>query len=258
MNDQASSNLDEYFRKAETWSEDRERGRRLTVRGALAFAGVLGVVAVLEGVALISLAPLKTTVPYTLLVDKQTGYVQALKPLERNVIAPDTALTRSFIAQYVIAREGFDIDSLREDYRKAALFSAGEARDQYLSQMQATNPASPLATLPRRATVEVQIRSLVSLNADTALVHFSTIRTDPGGQPQEPQLWAAMIKYRYSAAEMSAADRLTNPLGFQVLRYRKTAEIPPAPPVAASSEPYPNAQVDRPAPRRAPAPRSAP
>lgn len=232
MNEQSGKALENYFRDAATWSQDQERARLLTVRGALIIAGILAVVALFEAIALISLAPLKTTVPYTLLVDRQTGYVQALEPLEREAIAPDTALTRSFLAQYVIAREGFDIDGLREDYRKVALLSAGEARDRYIAQMQASNPASPLATLPKRAVVDVEIRSLVSINAGTALAHFSTTRTDPGAQAQEPQLWAAVIKYRYSRAEMSAADRLTNPLGFQVLRYRRTAEIPPSLPPA--------------------------
>lgn len=250
MNDQPSQRLDDYFRSAETWSDDRERARRMTVRWALIIAGVLALIALLEAIALIALTPLKTVQPYTLLVDKQTGYVQALKPLDQDAIAPDTALTRSFLAQYVIAREGFDIDSLREDYRKVALLSADEARDRYLRDMQATNPASPLAVLPKRSVVDVEIHSLVSLNADTVLARFATIRTDAGGQPQEPQLWAAVIKYRYSRAEMSAADRLTNPLGFQVIRYRRTPEIPPSPVPSPSATPTAREMMPRPMRRR--------
>lgn len=259
MNDQAAKGLDEYFRGAETWSQDRERASRMTVRGALIIAAVAAFIAVLEAIALIYLMPLKTVVPYTLLVDRQTGYVQALKPLERDIIAPDTALTRSFLAQYVIAREGFDIEGVQEDYRKVALLSAGEARDRYISQMQASNPASPFASLPKRTIVNVQLRSLVSLNNSTALVHFSTVRVDPGAEPQPPQLWAAVIKYRYSSADMSAADRLTNPLGFQVVHYRKTAEIPPSPAYVAPTPEAPNrATLERGAAPAAPAARPAP
>jgi type IV secretion system protein VirB8 len=84
-----------------------------------------------------------------------------------------------------------------------------------------------LATLPRRALVQVQVRSVSSLNADTSLVRFSATRTDPGGQAQPPQLYAAVVKYRFSGAEMTAEDRLTNPLGFQVVRYRRDAETLP-------------------------------
>ena len=171
--------------------------------------------------------PLKTAVPNTLLVDRQTGCVQALKPLDADRIAPDTALTRSFLAQYVIARAGYDIDSLKDDYRKVVLWSAGEARASYVDHMRSSNPASPLASFPRSARIDVQIRGISSLNADSALVRFTTQRLDSGAAGQPPQQWSAIVRFRFTTAEMSAADRLINPLGFQVVRYRQNAEIVP-------------------------------
>lgn len=227
MNDMGDESLKDYYRAAESWSADRERVIASSRRTAWVVAAGASAVALMQGIALVMLLPLKTVVPYTLLVDRQTGYVEALKPLERESIAPDKALVRSFLAQYVIAREGFDIDALKDTYRKVALWSAGDARSRYVAAMQATNPESPLALLPRRSVVQTQIRSISSLSGDTALVRFSTVRTDPGGQPQPPQTWAAVIKYRFSGETMTAEDRLTNPLGFQVLRYRRDAETLP-------------------------------
>lgn len=112
-----------------------------------------------------------------------------------------------------------------------------DARTQYIAGAQASNPASPLATLPRRSLVQTEIRSISSLGGDTALIRFSTVRTDPGDQPQPPRLWAAVLKYRFSGAEMSAADRLLNPLGFQVVRYQRDAEIVPEVQQAVSPAP---------------------
>lgn len=218
--------LKSYFQSAESWAADREQVQRSTQRLAWIAAGVLGAVALAEAVAIIVMMPLKTVEPYTLLVDRQTGYVQALKPLERETVAPDKALTRSFLAQYVLAREGFELNSIKADYRKVALWSAGEARDRYLHEMQATSPTSPLVRLPRQAMVDVEVRAISSLSANTALVRFVTIRTDPGGQPQAAQPWQAVITYRFTGEAMNAADRLINPLGFQVIRYRRNAEIP--------------------------------
>lgn len=235
MNEMADKDLEEYYRSAESWSADRDRADRRSRRTAWIIATVAAGIATLEGVALIMLMPLKTVVPYTLLVDRQTGYVQELKPLERERVAPDHALVRSFLAQYVIARESFDIDTLNDSYRKVSLWSAGDAQKQYVASVQAANPASALATLPRRAQMTVQIRSLSSLNVDSALVRFSTTRTDPGGQPQAPQNWAAVVKYRFSGEAMSAEDRLVNPLGFQVVRYRRNAETIPEPLSAPSA-----------------------
>lgn len=241
MNDMRDDDLKQYYEQAGSWSADRQRGLSTSRRIAWIIAGAATTVAVLEAIALAALLPLKTVVPYTLLVDRQTGNVQALKPLGQQNVTPDDALVRSFLAQYVMARESFDINSLKDDYRKVAIWSADEARERYLAAMQATNPASPLASLPRQALVEPEVRSISSLNADTALVRFVTWRTDPGGQRQQEQTWAAVIKYRFSTARMSEADRLLNPLGFQVTRYRRNAEmvVPHAPPPASASQPSP-------------------
>ena len=223
-----------YYREAETWAATREEDAARSHRRAWIVAAVAGGIALVEAIAIVILLPLRTAEPYTLLVDRQTGNVEALQPMDKQVIAPDHALTRSMLAQYVIARENFDADALREDYRKVALWSGGSARERYVAAMQPSNPASPLAVLPRRATVQTQIRSLSALDGDTALVRFSTVRTDPGGQAQPPQMWAAVITYRFSAAKMSEADRLVNPLGFQVTHYRRDSEMAPEPQAAAA------------------------
>lgn len=212
------------FAVDESWAtsvtDELERSRRI----AWIIATISTAIALLLAIALVLLLPLKTVVPYTLLVDRQTGYVEALSPLDEQQIAPDAALTRSMLVQYVIGRESFDFDSVDADYRKVALWSAGEERQRYLRLMDAGNPASPLATLPRNAVVRVEVRSISSLSATTSLVRFTTTRTDAGGQGQAPQYWAAVVTYQFTTAEMSADDRLINPLGFQVTRYRRDAE----------------------------------
>lgn len=221
---------------ADSWAisvtDKLERSRRLAwIVAILSLA-----IALLLAIAIVIMLPLKRSVPYTLLVDKETGYVQALSPLKDQTITPDAALTRSFLVQYVIARETFDIDTLNTDYRKVALWSSGTARKSYLSLMNASNSASPIASLPRRALIQTTIRSVSSLAKNRAMVRFTTVQTDPGSQAQPPQYWVAIIDYQYSSAAMSAADRLINPLGFQVTRYRKNAETLPAGPKQAAPD----------------------
>jgi len=224
VNELRNEKLAAYLREAESWAEDRNAALHRSRAVAWWVAAGAGATALLEALALVWLVPLKTVVPYTLLVDRQTGYVEALQPLERKTITPDAALTRSFLVQYVIARESFDIDSIRESYRKVALWSAGDARARYMRSMQASNPESPLARLPRQAVVDVKIRSVSSLSSDTSMVRFTTIQSGPNGGADVPRHWAAIIRYRFSGDPMSAEDRLVNPLGFQVVRYRRNAE----------------------------------
>jgi len=229
--------LDAYYADAASWNSDRLQVLRSSHRTAWWVAAAAVAVAVLEAGALLLLMPLKTVEPYTLLVDRTTGYVQALKPLDPTKIAPDAALTQSFLVQYVIAREGFDLDTVKSNYRKVALLSAGRARGDYLSQMQVSNTQSPLVSLPRGTVIDTRVKSVSPVGKDVALIRFDTIRTDRGGQAQPATSWIAVVRYRYSGEPMTLEDRFVNPLGFQVTSYRKDPEAlaPPSADVGAAS-----------------------
>jgi type IV secretion system protein VirB8 len=240
MNDLSREALDSYYAEAASWNRDRVQTMHSSRRVAWWIAAVAAAIALLEAIALVLLTPLKSVEPYTLMVDRTTGFVQALKPLDQTKVAPDAALTQSFLVQYVIARESFDIATLNANYRKVALFSAGNARNSYLQQMQPSNPASPLAIHPRTTTVDVRVKSVSPMGNNAALVRFETVQSDAGAQPQPPSAWVAVIRYHYSASPMSLEDRFVNPLGFQVTGYRKDQEIltpevaPQAAPAAAT------------------------
>lgn len=220
----------------DSWATSVTADLERSSRRAWIAAIIAAIVALLEAIALVYLVPLKTVEPYTLLVDRQTGYVEALAPLDTSSVSPDSALTKSFLVQYVIARESFDADSLEDDFRKVSLWSAAQTRRRYTDLMRAQNPESPLSYLPRQAVLRTEVRSVSSLAADRALLRFTTTRIDPGAQPGPPQYWAAVISFEFSGAAMSEADRLVNPLGFQVTRYRRDAETLPE---TAPSEPPP-------------------
>ena len=212
---------------ADSWAtsaaDDMARSRKV----AWIVASIAAALALLEAIALVWLVPLKETVPYTILVDRQTGYVERLGTTDQRIIAPDAALTRSFLIQYVIARESYDYDDVSDDYRKVALWSAGEARERYLSLMREANPASPVATYGPDTNVRVDITSVSSLGANRAMVRYATRYEDRTGEANSVQNWVAIIDYRFSAASMTADDRLINPLGFQVVRYRSDPESLP-------------------------------
>ena len=233
MNEQNREALDAYYKDAATWNRDRLEAMHKSQRIAWWVAIGAGTIAVLEAGALILLTPLKTVEPYTLLVDRTTGYVQALKPLEADKIAPDAALTQSFLVQYVIARESFDVDTLTVNYNKVASWSAEQARSGYLGSVQVSNPQSPLILYPRTTVIETRVKSVSPLGRNVALVRFDTIRRDAGGQVQPPRSWVSVIRFRFSGEPMKLEDRFQNPLGFQVLRYRRDPESAPPPEVVA-------------------------
>lgn len=217
-----------YYALAESWAADRQDGLRRSRTIAWTIAGIAVGIAALEAVALVALAPLKTVVPYTLLVDRNTGFAQVLKGTDIDQIAPDAALTQSLLAQYVVAREGFDVTSISSQYRKVALWSADAARRRYLALITANNPESPFNKYPRTSVVATTIRSVSPLGANTALVRFETQRIDQGQQADPSTASVAIISYRFARLPLSIEDRLVNPLGFQVTKYRVDQEAPPA------------------------------
>ncbi len=221
-----------YYAQARSWAEDRDTAMQRSRRLAWLLAGGAAAIAALEALALVALAPLKTVVPYTLLVDRNTGYVEALDPAHPTMIKPQAALTQALLAQYVVARETFDINSLPDQYQKVALWSAEAARRDYLGAMTRDNPDNPISRYPRNALVKTQVESVSPLGTNTALVRFYTEQYDSTQGPRPRAFWAAVVRFRFSGEPMALADRLVNPLGFQVVQYRRDQEAPPPEPVA--------------------------
>ena len=232
--------MTKYLDNADSWARNRQDELVGSRRIAWIVASAAVLVAVCEALALLFLIPLKRVEPYTLMVDRQTGFVQQLKPLDPQLVSVDAALTQSFLVQYVIAREGFDIDSVQDDYRKVAAWSDGEARSSYLASMPASNPDSPLARYPRSTVIDVRVKSVISLGDHVAMVRFETTRRDAGQQDGGSRAFVAVIRFGYVSRSLSTADRYINPLGFQVSRYRRSAEML-APATAPASQPVPNA-----------------
>lgn len=215
------------YAEAGSWAVDSEYHQRKSNRLAWIIAAVATVIALLEALALAALTPLKSVVPYTLLVDRTTGYVQVLDGTKPQKVTPTSALTQSMLAQYVVARETFEINGLAEQYKKVSLWSGDVARRDYLALMPTGNPLSPLNIYPRNALVTTSVSSVTPTGPDTAQVRFITDRRDPGQASAQRGWWAAQIRYRYSGEPMSLEDRLANPLGFQVIEYRRDQEAVP-------------------------------
>ncbi len=215
-----------YYGEARSWAQDSQAARERSRRLAWGLAAAAVTIAVLEALALIALAPLKTVVPYTLLVDRNTGFVEALDPTHPLALKPQAALTQSLLAQYVVARETFAVAGLPEQYQKVALWSAEAARRDYLGMMTSGNPDNPLSRYPRSTVVQTHVESVSPVAPDAALVRFYTEQSDPDHGPRPRAYWAAMVRYRFSGEPMALSDRLVNPLGFQVVAYRRDQEAP--------------------------------
>ena len=212
------------YDQAASWAADIHGSLRASRRVAWIVAACAVVVALLEAIAIAMMAPLKTVVPYTIVVDRQTGYVETARGLQTGPMTQNAAVTQAFVVQYVLARETFDATDLNENYRKVTLWSAGSARAQYQLGLDRKTPTSPLNLYPATTVLSTQIKSVSLLTPTTALVRFDTVRRDAGAIMGEQRSYASVMTFRYSGAPMKMGDRFLNPLGFQVLSYRRDAE----------------------------------
>ena len=225
-----------YYADAATWSADINGGLRRSRTTAWWVAGATAAIAVLEALALALLVPLKTVVPYTITVDRQTGAAQLASGIVLGPMSQNDALLQSALAQYVIARETLDATDLAANYKKVGLWSAGSARSDYLQAMDRRNPASPLNGATADTVVATTVKQVTVMSPTSALVRFSTDRREGSG-PATRSDWAAVMQFAFTGGPLSLEDRLINPLGFQVTHYRRDAEA--APGLTAPSLPSP-------------------
>jgi len=218
------SQRDTYYAAAATWADTAATAEARSRRTAWIVAGVATAVAALLALALLALTPLKTVQPYVVTVDRQTGAVEVTQTLGGSRLTENEAVIQASLANYVRARETFDVTDLAANYRRVQMMSATQARAAYVAEMAANNPSSPLRTLAPGDTVAVRVKSISLLAPGTALVRFDAARRPAGSAVAVTRAYAAAISYGFSGRPLRLEDRFDNPLGFEVTRYRKDAE----------------------------------
>jgi len=90
-------------------------------------------------------------------------------------------------------------------------------------------------------TIRATIKNIELLTPTTARVRFDLTRRDPGLDPVTSD-WQTLVVFRFTGEPMRTADRLINPLGFQVTSYRRDGEweapaavVAPAPEITATT-----------------------
>jgi len=220
----AAPDLKGYFDEAKSWNADRlraaERSRRLAW-GVAAFAGVLATVAV---GAVVALSPLKTVEPFVVRVDRTTGAVDVMTALKsERPLSYDEAVTKHFLAQYVRAREGWLAPAAEANFRQVSIMSTPAEQQRWADAFRPANPESPQVVYGSAAEALVAIRAVSFVSDGVANVRFH--RTVRRGPQIEESDWIATVAFTYTKAPMAEADRLKNPLGFQVTSYRADPEV---------------------------------
>lgn len=219
-----SNQLKAYFEEAKSWEQDRlaaaERSRRL----AWCVAGGALLLASLAVVALATLAPLKSVEPFVIRVDRSTGAVDVVSALKAGQpLTYDEAVNKYFVALYVRAREGWMPQAAEQNFRQVAILSASGEQQRWADAFRPSNPQSPQIAWGDDTVSLIEVRAISFISPKLASVRFHrTLRKAQEGVESD---WIATVAFAYAKAPMNEADRMRNPLGFQVGAYRADPEV---------------------------------
>jgi type IV secretion system protein VirB8 len=222
-----------YFQEAASWDADRtaQAARQAQVAWRAACAGWLS--ALITGLCLLLLLPLKRVEPFLVRVDSSTGVVDIV-PVYAGGAGIDESVTRYFLVHYITVCERFNLATAEEDYEECGAFHAPRRNLLWYALWNPTNPASPLNVHKDGSSVRVQVESVsffrrASGVADLAQVRYLKAQRSAQGGAERVSPYIATIQYAYTAPSQDPRLRRWNPLGFKVIELSSEAEAASAP-----------------------------
>lgn len=184
------------------------------------------IISILLAVAIAVLTPLKTSIPYLLRVDNTSGFVDKLEPYNASKTKVNEAVTRYFIAQYVVDRESYDWYTIQAMFDFIKETSSNDVFASYSNFYK--SEFSPLEKLGKNMKMSATINSITFLNDTTVQVRFTKRITENSGKfiPSYPETkWLATVSFAFDKNIKTEKQRLVNPLGFIVKSYKLDQEL---------------------------------
>lgn len=223
--ERASPDLSAYWKAGASWEAELYRKERRSRRIAWFVAAIAGGSTLLSLSALNLLVPLKQFEAVVVIADKTTGFVEVARSLDESKLSENDAIKTANVVRYIRARETYDPRALKDNYDLAQLYSTGQASIDLRHEFEPSNPQSKDKVLGRETRIAVTIKSVSFLNSSTATVRFSTETRRDNTLRREH--WVSVVRFRYTTAPLKNEYRFDNPLGFQVLEYRRDQESLP-------------------------------
>ena len=237
------------YEKAMDWEADIIAMRAKSERKAWTIAKVAVGVAVLEAIGLVTLAPMRQTVPVVFTVDKAQGNVEYVGVVDdQQVKGKQELIDKNNITRYVTARESYFYPLLQPDYDLVMTMSSNQVGNDFASLYEGDSARDK--KYGKKYELKVDVIS-VQTNQDetgfTASVRFTkTLHSVEANRDEQPQYYIASIRYEYAPNNLNKLvekDLIKNPFGFKVVGYRVDPELSPNRPVAQAAVVEPSQQV---------------
>ncbi len=220
-----ASDAEQFFDEGDVWSNELYIQCQRKAQLAIASVIALFMLCLLLAFALAMALPLRTVEPYVILVDNANGRVDVLSILKEKTVPASEVMNKYFINQYLLCREGYDRQDANPCYTKVMKMSSGSVASRYAEFMSTQNPDSPLVKYGQTKQIKLTVTNIAFLDANTASVRITKQLQNRSGNEGPPIFEVITLSFQYVLTPKTESDRLINPLGFTVTRYRTDAEV---------------------------------
>lgn len=181
-------------------------------------------IAIILGIALIVMMPLKQTHTELYSLDKQTGRIEHLTTIKESELSVSDALNKAETAAYVKRREGYNYFALQKDYDETKLFNSDRVNQEYVDLFNG-DQAPDVIYNNAAYVVSIDIISNVHSKATDpdrlANIRFKRTTRRLSDGSEKIDYLNVRLTYRYvPSMELTDAEREINPLGFIVTSYQ--------------------------------------
>lgn len=222
----------EYFKAGEDWYADRVLAVKIQAnRWFLGFLVSIALSITLT-IALISLLPLKTPMPFVIHQNTLTGEAWVDRP-QTKYTPINNAEVQSDIARYITARESYLAADINQRFNFVKLLSDGRVGKEYGDEQSNDNKLSPVNVLGEAGTRTTHIEDIIFIDKagtheirdfhetshNLAKVDFTTTTTDRNGN-KKTESFVATVGWAYNGLPLKQEDVWENWSGFTVTTYR--------------------------------------
>lgn len=236
-NQREAASLERMYQAAAKWFEARvAEDYKKKAKSSKRLAIFLGVLLGMSLIANMSLSPLKTVEPFVIRVDKNSGYVDIVKPSYSMSDSADVAEDKHFISAYVLAHESYNWASQRANYAFIQLTSSEDVFTPYKNFQ--LSKKGYTEKLGMQQQVKTEINSIVALprskqdklsGGDSSIrsyqVRYSQTLLMADGRPvqdADPINWISIISINNSNPPKTEGDQWLNPKGYLAVGWEPT------------------------------------
>jgi len=179
---------------------------------------VVGLIAIVEAIALWRLTPLKTAVPY--LVEANAQGVIA-RVVEAGAYRPTANMIKSGLADWIDQLMVLDAFRTRDNLKRSTALLRGKAIAEHQAFIDSERPFERLLSTPD-LTRESHVNS-VDVSSDGLAFVFVTTTERIGSQAPVTRRWRFTVHYALVTPQ-DEAEILTNPVGINISHFERAAD----------------------------------